>query len=186
MYELFLLKLLPDHSDKINMNKKNLPNRTGIPFEATRVINIKDIAENTIEKDLKKSHKKWLSLKVCSFLAIGAFSAFMVFKPGAHQGQTNLESLQAETSRSGYVRKESTSINQSSSGHPTHLSGEQNHQNQPVYDNSDRYSRYEEESYYANAGEYDESENREPASSEVSEEAIEIETPAPVPAEGEF
>ena len=64
--------------------------------------------------------------------------------------------------------------------------GDQNQNNQPVYDNSDRYSRYEEESYYANAVEYDESENREPASSEVSEvseEAIEIETPAPAEAE---
>ena len=168
------------------MDKKNLPRIPGIPFEATRVIHIKDIAENTIEKDLKKNHKKWLSFKVCSFLAIGAFSAFMVFKPGAHKGQTNLESLEAETSRSGYVRKESTSFNQTSSGHPTQLLGEQKQQDQPVYDNSDRYSRYEEESYYANAVEYDESENREPASYEVSEEAIEIETPAPVPAEGEF
>ena len=168
------------------MDKKNLPRIPGITFEATRVIHIKDIAENTIEKDLKKNHKKCLSFKVCSFLAIGSFSAFMVFKPGAHQGQTNLESLEAETSRSGYVRKESTSFNQSSSGHPTQLLGEQKQQDQPVYDNSDRYSSYEEESYDANAVEYDESENREPASYEVSEEAVEIETPTPVPAEGEF
>ena len=168
------------------MDKKNLPRIPGITFEATRVIHIKDIAENTIEKDLKKNHKKCLSFKVCSFLAIGSFSAFMVFKPGAHQGQTNLESLEAETSRSGYVKKESTSFNQSSSGHPTQLLGEQKQQDQPVYDNSDRYSSYEEESYDANAVEYDESENREPASYEVSEEAVEIETPTPVPAEGEF
>lgn len=166
------------------MDKKNLPSRTGIPFEATRIINIKDIAENTIESNLKKNHKKWISLKVCSILAIGAFSAFLVFKPGVNKGQSEFENLQTATSGSGYVRKESTSLNQSFNNNPVHVMGEQNQNNQTVYDNSDRYSRYEEESYYANAVEYDESENREPASVEVSEEAIEIETPAP--AEGEF
>jgi hypothetical protein len=168
------------------MNKKNLPSRTGIPFEATRVINIKDIAENTIESNLKKNHKKWISLKVSLILATGAFFAFLIFKPGVHKGQSEIENLQTATSGSGYVRKESTSLNQSFNNNPAHVIGDQNQNNQPVYDNSDRYSRYEEESYYANAVEYDESENREPASSEVSEvseEAIEIETPAPAEAE---
>lgn len=172
------------------MNKPNLPNQSNILFESTRRINIKDIAQDTTETEYKKIRLKRMKLFGSLLLLVFSTAFYIFFQSGPQDVTAEIGNIDIHLALPHVGSQAPTTHNNEAFGGQGSPSGQMMGEQQPqqVQDYSDRYSRYEEETYYANAVDTEDTEARSPASVS-SEEFVEVQESEPVietPTEGEF
>jgi hypothetical protein len=172
------------------MNKPNLPNQSNILFESTRRIHIKDIAQDTTESEYKKIRRRRMKISASLAFLIVCLTSYFFIQSGPQDITADIGNIDVHLVLPHVGSRAPTTDNNQAFGAQGSLDGQMMGEQQPqqVQDYSDRYSRYEEETYYANAVEPEDNEARSPASVS-SEEFVEVQESEPVietPTEGEF
>jgi hypothetical protein len=172
------------------MNKPNLPNQSNILFESTRRINIKDIAQDTTETEYKKIRRRRMKISASLAVLMVCLTTYLFIQSRPQDVTAEIGNIDIHLALPHVGSQAPTTHNNEAFGGQGSPSGQMMGEQQPqqVQDYSDRYSRYEEETYYANAVDTEDTEARSPASVS-SEEFVEVQESEPVietPTEGEF